>query len=138
MAIEQKLLDFQELAANFAKRYAFVEWKQEAIKYDDLNLVPWLERVRQSTSDLEFFEICAQYLSYAQSILVRKREIDTAGEFPRSVYIENIGVRPDIEDDYMVVNNVLFNGKPFVENCARAMLRLISPEQPDTADVAGR
>jgi hypothetical protein len=66
LAPEQKLLDFQELAANFAKRYAFVEWKQDAIKYDSLNLVPWLARVSQSTSDLEFFEICAEYVAANQ------------------------------------------------------------------------
>jgi hypothetical protein len=66
LATEQKLLDFQELAANFAKRYAFVEWKQDAIKYDSMNIAPWLDRVRQSASDLEFFEICAEYVAKNQ------------------------------------------------------------------------
>ena len=66
LAPEQKLLDFQELAANFSKRYAFVEWKQDAIKWDSLNLAPWLTRVSASQSDLEFFEICAEYVAKNQ------------------------------------------------------------------------
>src|SRR3954447_3320961 len=66
LAPEQKLLDFQELAGNFAKRYAFTEWKQDAIKWDSMNLAPWLARVSASQSDLEFFEICAEYVARNQ------------------------------------------------------------------------
>src|ERR1051326_4522160 len=66
LAPEQKLLDFQELAANFAKRYAFTEWKQAALKWDSLELAPWLARVKQSQSDLEFFEICEEYVARNQ------------------------------------------------------------------------
>ncbi|HJZ97866.1 MAG TPA: S41 family peptidase [Candidatus Solibacter sp.] len=66
LATEQKLLDFQGLAANFAKRYAFTEWKVDAVKFDSLNIAPWLDRVRQSASDVEFFEICAEYVAKNQ------------------------------------------------------------------------
>jgi hypothetical protein len=66
LAPEQKLLDFQMLAANFAKRYAFTEWKLDALRWDSLNLAPWLARVSQSQSDLEFFEICAEYVAKNQ------------------------------------------------------------------------
>ena len=50
----------------FAKRYAFTEWKQAALNWDSLNLEPWLTRVSQSKSDLEFFEICAEYVAKNQ------------------------------------------------------------------------
>jgi hypothetical protein len=50
----------------FAKRYAFSEWKQAALNWDSLNLEPWLTRVSQSKSDLEFFEICAEYVAKNQ------------------------------------------------------------------------
>jgi hypothetical protein len=66
LAPEQKLLDFQQLGAMFAKRYAFTEWKQAALNWDSLNLEPWLTRVSQSKSDLEFFEICAEYVAKNQ------------------------------------------------------------------------
>jgi hypothetical protein len=66
LAPEQKVQDFQNVAATFAKRYAFVEWKQSAIGYDSMDLTPWLQRVRDSKSDLEFFEICAEYAAKNQ------------------------------------------------------------------------
>ena len=34
MSSDQKAFDFQELAALFAKRYSFVEWKKLAVNFD--------------------------------------------------------------------------------------------------------
>ena len=61
MSQEQRGLDFQQLAALFSKRYAFLDWKQDALKFDALNLKPWLDRVAAAKSDIEYFEICAEY-----------------------------------------------------------------------------
>ena len=66
LAPEQKLLDFQNVAALFSKRYAFWEWKQSAIRFDSLDLSPWIARINASKTDLEFFEICAEYVSSNQ------------------------------------------------------------------------
>src|SRR6266568_2362514 len=60
---DQKLLDFQQLAALYAKQYAPYEWKRDALKFDLLQLGPWLDRVRNTKSDIEFYEICAQYVA---------------------------------------------------------------------------
>src|SRR5881628_2193799 len=60
---DQKLLDFQQLAALYAKQYAPYEWKRDALRIDLLQLSPWLEKVRNSKSDIEFYEICAQYVA---------------------------------------------------------------------------
>jgi hypothetical protein len=62
------------------------------------------------------------YLYYAQSILTRKNVIDSGGQFPNAPYIENIGVRPDVVDDYMTMENLLNNGKPFVDRFTQALL----------------
>ncbi|PWU00596.1 MAG: hypothetical protein C5B51_24860 [Terriglobia bacterium] len=63
---EQKVIDFQELAALFSKRYAFYEWKKTAFSYDSLDLTPWIARVQQSKDDLTFFEICSEYVARNQ------------------------------------------------------------------------
>jgi hypothetical protein len=63
LATEQRLLDFQQLGAMFSKRHAFTEWKRATLNWDSLNLAPWLARVNQSKNDLEFFEICAEYVA---------------------------------------------------------------------------
>src|SRR4051794_6435325 len=58
---EQRVFDFQSLAAMYAKRYAPLQWKKEALKFDLLNLQPWLDRVRAAKDDLEFYEIEEEY-----------------------------------------------------------------------------
>ncbi len=60
---DQKLLDFQQLAALYAKQYAPYEWKRDALKIDLLQLSPWLDRVRNTKNDIEFYEICAAYVA---------------------------------------------------------------------------
>ncbi|MCU0248293.1 MAG: S41 family peptidase, partial [Bryobacter sp.] len=48
------------------------------------------------------------------SLVVRKDPIVTS-DYPVAPYIENIGVRPDIPLEYMTRENLLQNGRPFVE-----------------------
>src|SRR5215510_14693408 len=60
---DQKVVDFQQLAALYAKQYAPYEWKRDALRVDLLQLSPWLEKVRNTKSDIEFYEVCAQYVT---------------------------------------------------------------------------
>jgi hypothetical protein len=48
------------------------------------------------------------------ALQVRSKDIGTL-EFPVSNLIENVGVRPDIEADYMTKDNLLQNGLPFLD-----------------------
>ncbi|MBI2688112.1 MAG: hypothetical protein HYX27_17545 [Acidobacteria bacterium] len=43
-------------------------------------------------------------------------------EYPASTYIENVGVRPDVEIDYMKRDNLLQRGKPFVDAVTARMV----------------
>jgi hypothetical protein len=49
-----------------------------------------------------------------ESLMIRKNPIATP-EYPTAPYVENIGVRPDIEVDYMTADNLNQRGKPFVD-----------------------
>jgi hypothetical protein len=49
-----------------------------------------------------------------ESLMIRKNPIVTA-EYPTAPYVENIGVRPDIQVDYMTAENLNRSGKPFVD-----------------------
>jgi hypothetical protein len=60
---EQKLLDFQQLAALYAKQYAPYEWKRDALGVDLFQIGPWLTRVRNTKTDIEYYEICAEYVA---------------------------------------------------------------------------
>jgi len=48
-----------------------------------------------------------------RSLMNRRYEVSTP-EFPPTPYIENVGVRPDVELDYMTRENLLSGGAPFV------------------------
>jgi C-terminal processing protease CtpA/Prc len=62
--------------------------------------------------------------SVTQSMLTRARVLATPG-FPASHYIENVGVHPDIVLDYMTMDNLLQNGRPFVEAFTAKLVELI-------------
>lgn len=73
----------------FSKRYAFTEWKQAALNWDSLNLSPWLARVSQTKSDLEFFEICAEYVARNQdghTVFILPSDFDAQLPFDVDLY----------------------------------------------------
>jgi hypothetical protein len=63
---EQKVEDFNVLAALFDKYYGLYEWKKQAFGFDMLKTAPWLDRVKQSKTDLDFYEICVEYVAALQ------------------------------------------------------------------------
>jgi hypothetical protein len=54
-----------------------------------------------------------------ESLMARKAPVKT-GDFPPTPYVENVGVRPDIELNYMTLDNLAGGGQPFVEAFTRA------------------
>ena len=63
---DQKVADFMQLAGLYAKNYAPYEWKRDVIGFDLYNVKPWLEQVRQTKSDLEFYDVCVRYVAALQ------------------------------------------------------------------------
>ena len=63
MTVDQRTFDFQVLASLYAKRYAPLQWKRDAVNVDALNIAPWLTRVRAAKDDIEFLELCAEYVA---------------------------------------------------------------------------
>src|SRR5260370_35255487 len=59
----QKDSDFRYLASLYETYYAPYEWKKELLGFDVLNTKPWLERVAATTTDLDFYEICVEYVA---------------------------------------------------------------------------
>ena len=63
LTTEQRLFDFDYLAARLAVSYAPYEWKREFAKFDHYETAPWRERIRNAKSDLEFYEISHEYIA---------------------------------------------------------------------------
>jgi C-terminal processing protease CtpA/Prc len=94
----QKVHDFQNLAALYAKTYAPVEWKRQLIDFDVLNIAPWLDLVRDSKSDLEFIEICYRYVGALQD--------SHSAFFFNSSFAADSGLFTDIYDGKVLVEAI--------------------------------
>lgn len=66
LTADQKTADFLQLAGLYAKHYAPYEWKREVIGFDLYNVKPWLDQVRGSKNDLEFYDVCVRYVAALQ------------------------------------------------------------------------
>src|SRR6266852_8511791 len=63
MTMDQKIMDLQDVAGLYAKNYGPYEWKRDALGYDLLNLVPWLDKVRATKNDLDFYDVLSEYVA---------------------------------------------------------------------------
>ncbi len=63
MTVDQKVSDFTQLAATYAKNYAPYEWKVVSQKFDLYKIKTWLDRVKASKDDLAFMDICVEYVA---------------------------------------------------------------------------
>jgi hypothetical protein len=60
-----------------------------------------------------------------ESLMHRKNPIVT-NDYPTAPYVENIGVRPEIVQDYMTLDNLLNNGATFVQAFTNAVVKVIN------------
>ena len=104
MSTEQRLVDFQQLAALIAKRYSFVEWKQNAFQYDALDLQPWMTRIRAAKDDLEFYEICTEYIAKLQD--------GHSGFSTPSTFIANLNFGVDLVENKVIVDSIARTALP--------------------------
>ena len=98
MTADQKVGDFQSMAALYAKRYAPYEWKKQSFGFDLFQTGPWLDRVRASKDDIEFFEIAAEYVASLH---------DTHSSFT-SPYrmVADLGIVVDIYDGKLLIEGI--------------------------------
>jgi hypothetical protein len=98
MTPDQRVQDFQNLTALYAKRYAPYEWKREALGFDFYNVTPWLDRVRRAQDDLEYYEIALEYVASLQ---------DTHSRYsvPSNFYAD-LGFTVDIYDGKVLIDGI--------------------------------
>lgn len=105
LTAEQKLADFNDLAATFDKNYGPYEWKRDAIGFDLLRIGPWLDRVKATRTDLEFYEVMSKYVASLN-------DAHDTYSLP-SLFFARLGFNVDIYD-----------GKVLIDNITRALLPL--------------
>lgn len=98
LSSDQKIIDFQQLAGQYAKQYAPYEWKRDTFKVDLFNIKPWLERIQNSKTDLEFYEICSEYVSSLNDV--------HSEYFTPSTFFAFIPLAFDIYDGKVLVESI--------------------------------
>lgn len=95
---EQRRVDFEQLAGGVAKTYAPYAWKIQAFGYDALQLKPWLERVARAKDDLEYYEICMQYVAALKDL--------HSGYFLKSDFVAELPIYVDLYDGKALVEYI--------------------------------
>src|SRR5438876_8369397 len=60
---DQKISDFQNVAGIYYKNYGPYEWKRDALGLDLANTGPWLDKIRATKNDLDFYEVMVSYVA---------------------------------------------------------------------------
>ena len=92
------------LSAIYAKHYAPYEWKQTLFGFDAFTIAPWVDRVRATTSDLDFFEVMNEYVASLQ-------DGHDSYQLP-SNFSANLGFTVDIYDGKVLIDSVTRTGLP--------------------------
>lgn len=66
MTSEQREHEFKNLVSLYSRTYAPRSWKIQSIGVDIADIRPWLNRVHNAKTDVEFFEICSEYVASFQ------------------------------------------------------------------------
>jgi len=98
LTAEQKIADLVQLASLYGKNYGPYEWKRVAFNFDALDLRPWVERARQTRNDLEFIDLCFEYLS-------KMDDAHVSYTFPSS-FSASLGFSVDIYDGKVLIDGL--------------------------------
>src|SRR6185436_13367926 len=94
----QKDFDFRYLASLYSTYYAPLDWKNQLFKFNALDLDPWLDRVAKTTTDLDFYELCVEYVA---------RLNDTHDSFVLpSDFVAQLGFSVDIYDGLLLIDTL--------------------------------
>jgi hypothetical protein len=95
---EQKQADFRFMAGQFTTYYAPLDWKKQLLNVDALDINPWLARVVQTRTDLEYYDLCVEYVASLQ---------DTHSSYVLpSAFVARLGLGVDIYDGKVLVETI--------------------------------
>jgi hypothetical protein len=63
LTMDQKMADFSNIAAVYAKNYGPYEWKRDSMGFDLLNVAPWVDKIAATKDDLDFYEVLVSYVA---------------------------------------------------------------------------
>ncbi len=101
---DQKDADFRYLASMYSTYYAPIDWKKQLFNFDALAIQPWLDRVAQTKTDLDFYEVCVAYVASLH---------DTHDSFSLpSDFYATLGFSTDVYDGVVLIDSINRNTLP--------------------------
>jgi hypothetical protein len=75
-----------------------LDWKNQLFSFNALDLNPWLDRVAETTTDLDFYELCVEYVASLH---------DTHDAFSLpSDFVARLGFTTDIYDGMLLIDSI--------------------------------
>ena len=95
---DQRNADFRYLASLYTTYYSGYDWKKQLFNFDARNLTPWLDRVKAATNDLDFYDLCVEYVASLN---------DTHDSFSLpSDFLANLNFATDIYDGVLLIDSL--------------------------------
>ena len=107
MSERQKISDLESLASIYAKNYGPYDWKKAAFDFDLFDLRPWVERVKATSDDYEYFDVLMEYVASL-------RDGHTTMLVPSS-FSANLGFTVDIYDGRVLIDSITRSALPQVQ-----------------------
>ena len=123
LTLDQKMSDFQNIVAVYDKNYGPYDWKKEAFGYDLLNIAPWVDKIRATKDDLDFYEVLVSYIA---SLNDAHDVYDLPSNFVARL---NFGV--DIYDGKLLVDSITRTRLPATEFPFQIGYELVSIDGKD-------
>lgn len=94
----QKEADFRYLTSLFSTYYAPADWKKQLFGVDILNIRQWLEKVANTQTDLDFYEVCVDYVASLN---------DTHDHFSlTSDFVARLGFSVDVYEGALLIDSL--------------------------------
>lgn len=94
----QKEADFRYLASLYSTYYAPLDWKKQLFGFDALKINPWLDRVAKTQNDLDFYEVCVEYVAGLN-------DTHTYFDIP-SDFVARTGFSVDLYDGKLLIDSI--------------------------------
>jgi hypothetical protein len=123
LTTEQKISDFMNVAALYDKNYGPYEWKRDAMGFDLLNVAPWIEKVRATKDDLDFYEVMVSYVA----------SLNDAHDFYGlpSNFVARLNFGVDVYDGKLIVDTITRTRLPANEFPFQIGYELVSIDNKD-------
>jgi hypothetical protein len=98
LTMDQKISDFTQLAGLYAKNYAPYQWKLATSGFDLYQIQPWLDQIRKTKTDLDYYDVCIKYVASLQD---SHDEFTLQSDFEAYLYFD-----VDIYDGVVLVDGI--------------------------------